>query len=145
MARSFSYSVTTHCPPERAAAVLADIGHQRAVHPLIIDIQEQPPRPGALRSYRITDRVPFGPVRLRVTYAADLLSAAPNEVVSLARQRPATTVRNRTLIARRPNLTEITVEITITAPRLLQPYVVRQARRAHAAVARRLGPYLDQQ
>jgi hypothetical protein len=100
----FNYSLTTHCPPERVAAV------------------------------------PLGPVRLRVNCAADLLSAGQNKEVSLARQRPATTARNRTLIARWPNLTEITVEITVTAPRLLPAYVVRPARRAHAALARRRAP-----
>jgi hypothetical protein len=54
-----------------------------------------------VRSCLITDRVPFGPVRLPVTYAADLVSVGPDEVVSLARQRPATTVRKRTPVARR--------------------------------------------
>jgi hypothetical protein len=140
----FRYQVTTRCPAPVAAAVLADITHQVQVHPLIESVDQVAAPPGVLRGYRVTDRVRLGPIALRVVYQADLLSASDHEIVSVARQRPGIVVRNRTTLSDRADGgTDVTVEITVSAPWPLFGFTLGQARRAHAEVARRLGPLLD--
>ncbi len=68
-----------------------------------------------------------------VAYRADLISAADHEVVSLARQRPATTLRDYTVVytvvTARDGVTVVAIAIAVTAPRLLLPYVFGQPHR----------------
>ncbi|WBB67045.1 SRPBCC family protein [Micromonospora sp. WMMD812] len=141
---SFSYTVQARCRAAEAAALLGDLSRQGELHPLIVGVRELPPRPGARASYAITDRLAAGPVRFPVTYRADVLISTDDEVVTVARQWPATTVRNHTRLRAEPGgLLRIEVEITLSAPAPLFGYAFRQARAAHLALATRLGAVLD--
>ncbi|MEH1098726.1 SRPBCC family protein [Micromonospora sp. CPCC 205561] len=140
---SFSYTVQARCSVAEAAALLADLTRQGELHPLIVRVRRVPPRPGARASYLITDRLTAGPVRLPVTYRADVLVEEPDEIVTVARQWPATTVRNHTRLRAEPDgVVRIDVEITLAAPAPLFGYAFRQARAAHLGLAARLGPAL---
>ncbi|SCL67347.1 hypothetical protein [Micromonospora peucetia] len=142
---SFSYTVQARCSLTEAAALLADPGRQKDLHPLIVRVRRVPPRPGARASYDITDRLAAGPVRLPITYRADVLVDDPDEIVTVARQWPATTVRNHTRLRAEPDgVVRIDVEITLAAPTPLFGYAFRQARAAHLGLAARLGAVLDQ-
>ena len=68
----------------------------------------------------------------------DVLEAGPGRVVTVARQHPATTVRNETRITAAGGGSHIEVQITMTAPALLFAYAFAQARAAHAVLAERL-------
>ncbi|MDZ5445817.1 SRPBCC family protein [Micromonospora sp. 4G57] len=141
---TFSYTVQARCTRAEALALLGDLTRQGELHPLIVGVRRLPPRPGALASYAITDRLAVGPLRFPVTYRADVLIATEDEVVTVARQRPATTVRNHTRLRDEPGgVTRIDVEITLTAPAPLFGYAFRQARAAHLGLASRLGAALD--
>ncbi|TDC39626.1 SRPBCC family protein [Micromonospora sp. 15K316] len=141
---SFSYSVQARCSPADAAALLGDLGRQGELHPLVVRVRRLPPRPGARASYAITDRLAAGPLRFPVRYRADVLVRAADEIVTVARQWPATTVRNRTLLrAEADGLLRIDVEITLAAPAPLFAYAFGQARAAHLALATRLAGALD--
>ncbi|MGK5672975.1 SRPBCC family protein [Micromonospora sp. URMC 106] len=142
---SFSYTVQARCSLAEAAGLLADPARQEDLHPLIVRVRRVvPPRPGARASYLITDRLAAGPLRLPITYQADVLVAGPEEIVTVARQRPATTVRNRTRLRAEPDgVVRIEVEITLAAPAPLFGYAFRQARAAHLGLAARLGAVLD--
>lgn len=86
----------------------------------------------------------MGPLRFRTTYQADVLICEPDEIVTVARQWPATTVRNHTRLRAEPDgLVRIDVDITLRAPAPLFRYAFQQARAAHLALATRLGAALD--
>ncbi|MEW2377484.1 SRPBCC family protein [Micromonospora sp. NPDC047812] len=141
---SFSYTVQARCSLAEAAALLADPARQEDLHPLIVRVRRVPPRPGARASYAITDRLAAGPVRLPITYRADVLVDDPDEIVTVARQWPATTVRNHTRLRAEPDgVVRIEVEITLAAPAPLFGYAFRQARAAHLGLAARLAAALD--
>lgn len=141
---TFEYSVQARCPRAEAVALLGDLARQGELHPLITRVRRLPPRPGAWASYAITDRLAAGPLRFPVTYEADVLVVTDDEIVTVARQRPATTVRNRTRLRDEPGgVVRIDVEITLAAPAPLFRYAFRQARSAHLGLARRLGEVLD--
>ncbi|MFI7521894.1 SRPBCC family protein [Micromonospora globbae] len=143
---SFSYTVQARCALADAMALLGDLTRQGELHPLIVRVRRVPPRPGALASYAVTDRLAAGPLRFPVTYQADVLTSGDDEIVTVARQWPATTVRNHTRLHTEPGgLVRIDVEITLAAPAPLFPYAFRQARAAHLALATRLGAALDRE
>ncbi|MCM0679114.1 SRPBCC family protein, partial [Micromonospora phytophila] len=128
---SFSYTVQARCSVAEAADLLADPTRQEELHPLIVRVRRLRPRPGALASYAITDRLAAGPLRFPVTYRADVLVATGDEIVTVARQWPATTVRNRTRLRAEPDgVVRVDVEITLAAPVPLFGYAFRQARAA---------------
>ncbi|MGN9775413.1 SRPBCC family protein [Micromonospora sp. H33] len=140
---SFSYTVQARCAPAVAAELLADPLRQVELHPLIVRVRRLRPRPGARASYAITDRLAVGRLRLPVTYRADVLVATSDEVVTVARQWPATIVRNHTRLGPEPDGVRIDVEITLAAPAPLFGYAFAQARSAHLGLASRLGAMLD--
>ncbi|MFF4876054.1 SRPBCC family protein [Micromonospora sp. NPDC000668] len=141
---TFSYTVQARSSTSDAAALLSDLTRQGELHPLIVRVRRLPPRHGARASYAISDRLVAGPLRFRTTYQADVLISEDDEIVTVARQWPATTVHNHTRLRAEPDgLVRIDVEITLTAPAPLFRYAFRQARAAHLALATRLGAALD--
>ncbi|SCF44296.1 hypothetical protein [Micromonospora mirobrigensis] len=142
---TFGYTVQARCTAADALALLSDLTRQGELHPLIVRVRRLPPRPGARASYAITDRLAVGPLHFPVTYQADVLVATEDEIVTVARQQPATTVRNHTRLRPEPGgLLRIDVEITLSAPAPLFAYAFRQARSAHLALATRLGAALGE-
>ncbi|MEV0719614.1 SRPBCC family protein [Asanoa sp. NPDC050611] len=157
MAKSgtFTYELRAGCAPEEAVRLLSDFSRHTELHPYIVKVTEVRPVDGALRSFVINDRLAFGPFRFTTTYTADVLAvntpgpadgprARAAEVVTLARQRPGTTLRNRARIYPvSDGGLHIEVTITLTAPALLFGYAFRTARQAHHALAERLREVLD--
>ncbi|MDG4805538.1 SRPBCC family protein [Micromonospora sp. WMMD1120] len=141
---TFSYTVQARCSLAEAAALLSDLTRHGELHPLIVQVRQVPARPGAQASYTINDRLAAGPLRFRTTYHADVLVVEDDEIVMVARQWPATTVRNHTRLRSEPDgLVRIDVEITLTAPSPLFRYAFRQAQAAHLALAARLAAALN--
>ncbi|MGI5214518.1 SRPBCC family protein [Plantactinospora sp. CA-290183] len=146
MARSgsFGYIVQARCAVPAALRLLADLDRQAELHPLILRVRARPPRPGALRSHLITDRLAWGPIRFRTTYRADTLLIGADELVIRAEQWPRTSVRNHTRLVEEPDgLVRVEVTITLSAPTPLFRYAFRQARAAHLALAARLPAALE--
>jgi hypothetical protein len=143
---TFDYSLTARCEPAQAVRLLSDFSLHDQLHPLIVKVERVPPEPGVLSSFAITDRLRWGPVTFPITYHADVLVAGPDEVVTVARQQPRTTLRNHTRLHPQPDGTlRIDVRITLTAPTPLFGYAFRQARAAHAELAQRLRTTLEAQ
>jgi hypothetical protein len=133
---TFHYDIRARCSVADAVALLADIPRLTSRHPLAVGVKAVPPGDGALRSTEVTSRLTWGPLRFHITYRADLLTVTDDEVVTVAHQRPRTTLVNRARFrAEDGGVTHIAVEITFTSPALLFPYAFGRAKFAHAGLA----------
>jgi len=151
----FTYSLRARCEAADAVTLLSDFTRHTELHPFIIKVTEVPPVDGAVRSFVINDRFPLGPFHFTTTYTADVLAintpgpadgprAGDAEIVTVARQRPGTTLRNTTRIhPMSDGGIRAEVSITLTAPTLLFGYAFKQARAAHHALAERLPQVLE--
>jgi len=142
---SFSYSIEANCDAATASALLGDPRRSGELHPLIQSVVDVDAQPGAIASYRITDLLPLGPLRFRIVYEADVITVTDEDVVTVARQRPATRVRNDTHITSVDGGVTIDVTITMTAPTLLFGYAFRTARAAHLELGERIAERLRRQ
>lgn len=145
MARTGTFRYQVEAGPDRAAAVrvFSELSRHTEVHPLIVAVREQTPPPdGCVRRFLISDRIPIGPFRLPITYVADVLSVTDDRIVTVARQRPATTLRNVTRLSTVDGQVRAEVEITMTAPTLLFRFAFRQAEQAHTELAAKLSDLL---
>ena len=144
MSRSgtFTYTIEAPCSAATAVSLLGDLQRSGELHPLIQSVDVVARQPGAIASYRITDQLPLGALSMRIVYDADVIAITDTEVITVARQRPATTVRNETRVTESSSGVTISVTITLTAPALLFGYAFRTAHTAHlelgARIARRL-------
>ena len=114
---------------------LCDLERMAPLHPLIESITEleasaELPR---ARRWRVVDRVPLGPLRLRAEYIAAIESLSADEVHGHAWQKPG--VRLHTIYALseglEPGTTRLEERVQVRAPFGLHGIVVRQARAAH--------------
>ena len=140
----FTYDLQARCTLAAARDLLSDITRQGELHPLIIEVRELAPADGALRSYAITDRLTCGPLRFRITYYADTLSVSDREIVTVARQRPRTAVRNTVRLTEANGVVDIAVAIELSAPTLLYAIALKTGRKAHLELAQRIKAVLDQ-
>lgn len=141
---TWEYQVVARCALADAASLLSDIERQAELHPLITDIRPVDPVDGALRSYAITDGLRWGPLRFRITYHADVLEASASRVVTVARQRPRTTLRNTARLQQDGDAVRIDVTVTMRAPSPLFSYAYRTGRAAHLELAERIRRVLEQ-
>lgn len=111
-----------------------DLDNIKIVHPLIVSVQatlrtETPE--GYLQSYRVVDRIPLGPLRMRITYHARLHVRTDGEVDTEADQSPGVRLRGTVTFAPIDGGTRITERIRIAAPRPLAAMTTREAVKAH--------------
>ena len=139
---SFKYQVDAGSDPAAAIAVFSDFSHHDELHPLIVKVESAPPPEGVIRRFLITDRMAWGPLRFPITYTADVVTATPDRVVTVAHQKPDVTLRNDTRLTTVDGRVRADVEITITAPAPLYAYAFRQARTAHLELAGRIAELL---
>lgn len=135
---SFSYEVRARCAPDQAARVLTNLAGHAGLNPLIVSVESVAPRHGGRRAYLIHDRLRWGPVTFPMTYRAEVLAESEREVVMLAVQQLRTTVRTVARIEPDAGGVLIRVTFTMTAPRLLFGYAMRQGHAAHLELAKRL-------
>ncbi|MEV4534611.1 SRPBCC family protein [Asanoa sp. NPDC049518] len=146
---SFTYDLRAGCTVADATALLSDFSRHTELHPFIVKVTEVPPVDGARRSFVINDRFPLGPFHFTTTYTADVkaintLGESVVEILTVARQRPGTTLDNWTKIYPvSDGGCHIEVRITLTAPTLLFGYAFKQAQKAHHALAERLPAVLE--
>ncbi len=140
----WDYEIVARCRLQDAHALLSDLTRQGELHPLIIDVRPQPAPPGVLQRWAITDRLRFGPLSVRITYVADVLTVTDHLLETVARQRPRTTVRNTTRLADLGDGTvRLSVDVVLTAPAPLFGLAQRQGRLAHLELAARIREVLE--
>ena len=142
----FVHTVDIQVGRARLYDFLCDLQNYRPLHPLIESIEEIAPSdemPDA-RRYRVVDRIPVGPFRLRTVYTAALEPVTENEVHGHAWQVPGIRVHTVYQLEEIALGTRLSERVSIEAPRLLHRFVVGEARRSHQETLIRMKDHLDE-
>jgi len=144
--RSFSLEQSIRVPVHTLHDFLCDLHNYVALHPLIESIEDLPPTESlpSARRYRVLDRIPLGPVRIRTTYTAALESVSPNEVHGHAWQFPSVRLHTVYTLDASADGTRLLEQVAIEAPWILQSFVTRQAEAAHAETLRKMKVLLEE-
>ena len=141
---SFSYTASGRCSLDAAVALLSDPRRQVELHPLITGVKRLADDAAGHARYAISDRLKWGPFAFPITYEATILSVTGDEILTSARQKPTTTVRNHTRLSTNGGIVRADVEITLRAPNLLFGYAFAQAKTAHLKLGERISQTFDQ-
>ncbi len=144
-AADFVLEVEIRVPQARLHAFLCDLHNYVPLHPLIESIEEISPTeemPRA-RRYRVVDRVPLGPFRLRTSYTAALESVSPEEVRGYAWQSPGVRLQTNYALEKTESGTRLVERVCIEAPRLLRRFVVSKARQSHEETLAKMKALLE--
>ncbi|OBJ47384.1 SRPBCC family protein [Mycobacterium asiaticum] len=120
--------------PEQVRDYYVDLDNIRLVHPLIVSVEvlsRSETADGYEQSYRVVDRIPLGPVTMKVTYRARLRVPAYGDVLTEADQSPGVRLRGTVSFIAIEGGTRITERIRFQAPRPLAAFTVREAVKAH--------------
>ena len=121
-------------PADEVRDFYVDLDNIRLVHPLIVSVQAmsrtQTPD-GYQQSYRVVDRIPLGPLTIKITYQARLHVPHDGDVLTEADQSPGVRLRGRISFEPIDGGTRITERIRIAAPRPLAPMTTREGVKAH--------------
>jgi hypothetical protein len=133
--RTVSGEITA--PPNEVRDFYVDLNNIKRVHPLVVAVHAKSRREtadGYVQSYRVQDRIPLGPLHLRISYVATLHVPNAGDVTAEADQFPR--VRLRTTVTFEPidTGTRITEHMRIEAPRAFAAMTVREAVKAHTAM-----------
>jgi hypothetical protein len=124
-------------PPDDVRDFYVDLDNIKLVHPLIVSVRatsRTEASDGYRQSYRVVDRIPLGPLRMRITYRARLHVRTDGDVLTEADQSPGVRLRGRVTFAPVDGGTRITERIRIAAPRPLASLTTREAVKAHVAM-----------
>jgi hypothetical protein len=124
-------------PPDEVRDFYVNLDNIKQVHPLVVAVRTTDRRQtadGYEQTYRVQDRIPMGPLRLRISYAARLHVPHTGDVTAESRQFPR--VRLHTTVTFQPIAagTRVTEHIRIEAPRALAGMTTREAVKAHTAM-----------
>jgi len=145
-ATDFVHEIEIRVPQARLHAFLCDLHNYVPLHPLIESIEEIPPMdalPGA-RRYRVVDRIPLGPFRLRTVYTAALESVTTDEVHGHAWQSPGIRLQTIYALESTESGTRLVERVSIEAPLILRRFVVRQARQSHKETLAKMKAWLEE-
>ena len=120
--------------PDDVRAFYADLDNIRLVHPLVVSVRtvaRTDTAHGYRQSYRVTDRIPLGPLHLRATYVAHMDIPRIGDIFTEARQFPRVRLRGTVSFAPIGSGTRVTERIAIEAPRPLLKLTVGKAVEAH--------------
>ncbi|MGD1111543.1 MAG: SRPBCC family protein, partial [Mycobacterium sp.] len=121
-------------PPQVVRDFYVDLDNIKVVHPLIVSVQTLSrieTSEGYAQSYRVVDRIPLGPLTLKITYTARLQVPADGDVLTEADQSPGVRLRGTVSFEPAGGGTRVTERIRIAAPRLLSPITIREGVKAH--------------
>ena len=121
-------------PPDEVRDFYVNLDNIKQVHPLVVAVHTTDRREtadGYVQTYRVQDRIPMGPLRLRISYVAILHVPLSGDVTAESRQFPR--VRLHTTVTFEPIAagTRVTEHMRIEAPRVLAGMTTREAVKAH--------------
>jgi len=121
-------------PPQVVRDFYVDLDNIKVVHPLIVSVQTLSrieTSEGYAQSYRVVDRIPLGPLTIKISYTARLQVPANGDVLTEADQSPGVRLRGTVSFEPAGGGTRVTERIRIAAPRLLSPITIREGVKAH--------------
>jgi len=129
----FEHAIEMDVAPATLHAFLCDLENYVPLHPLIESIRPLAPSPDRPRAkrYRVVDRIPVGPFRLKSVYTAALDPISPTEVHGLAWQSPGIHLQTTYRIEPEPGGLLLREHVRVEAPWLLLRFVVGQASASH--------------
>jgi hypothetical protein len=121
-------------PPDDVRRFYADLDNIKLVHPLVVSVRtldrtETPD--GYVQTYRVRDRIPLGPLRLRTSYVARLQVPVTGDIRTDARQFPRVRLRGCVAFEPTPTGSRIVERMQIEAPWPLASVTIRKAVEAH--------------
>lgn len=141
----FVHEIEIHVSRARIHAFLCDLQNYVPLHPLIESIEEISPAdemPQA-RRFRVVDRIPLGPFRLRTVYTAALEPVSEHEVHGHAWQSPGIRLHTVYALEDVASGTRLVERVSVDAPRILRRFVVSQARSSHEETLRKMKMLLE--
>jgi hypothetical protein len=120
--------------PEVVRDFYVDLDNIKIVHPLIVSVEKvsrTETSEGYRQSYRVVDRIPLGPLTLKITYQARLQVPVDGDVLTEADQSPGVRLRGTVSFEPTENGTRVTERIRFAAPRLLASVTIREGVKAH--------------
>ena len=139
----FTTEIYIQSASERVIDFLADLSGHDKIHPLIVSVEELDVAEEQFRRYRITDRVPMGPFKIKAVYEADIWRTDDGNLKSIARQSPGVILHNTTTAIPQDAGTLLREVVSVKAPFPLKNFVFRQARESHAKMFERVKAYLE--
>ncbi len=129
----FVAEIEIRIPRSGLHAFLCDLHNYVPLHPLIESIEEISPSDALPRArrYRVVDRIPLGPLRLRTVYTAALEPVSEHEVHGHAWQTPGVRLHTVYALQDTDSGTRLVERVSVRAPRLLRRFVIDQARKSH--------------
>ncbi len=121
-------------PPDDVRRFYADLDNIKLVHPLVVSVRtldRTEISDGYVQTYRVSDRIPLGPLRLRTSYVARLQVPVAGDVSTDARQFPRVRLRGSVAFEPTPTGTRIVERMQIEAPWPLASVTIRKAVEAH--------------
>jgi hypothetical protein len=121
-------------PPDDVRRFYTDLENIRLVHPLVVSVRtldRTETSDGYVQTYRVSDRIPLGPLRLRTSYVARLQVPLAGEVSTEARQFPRVRLRGFVDFDPTPTGTRVVERVQIEAPWPLAAVTIRKAVEAH--------------
>ncbi|WP_406813250.1 SRPBCC family protein [Mycobacterium sp. M23085] len=121
-------------PPDAVRAFYVDLDNIKLVHPLIVSVEtvsRSETLDGYQQDYRVVDRIPLGPLTIRVSYRARLRVPIRGDVLTAAHQSPGVRLRGVVSFEAADGGTRVTERIGITAPRPLAGLTIREGIKAH--------------
>ena len=133
-------------PPEEVRAFYVDLDNVKVVHPLVVSVRSTArtqTADGYTQTYRVRDRLPFGPLVLTIAYTARLEVPVHGDVVTEARQFPRVSLDGIVSFDAERGGTRVTERLAIRAPRPLAATTVRQAVAAHVEMLAGIRRHFD--
>jgi hypothetical protein len=121
-------------PPDDVRAFYTDLDNIKLVHPLVVSVRtvdRSETDDGYVQTYRVGDRIPMGPLRLRTSYVARLYVPVTGDILSEARQFPRVRLRSSVAFEPTGTGTRVVERIRIEAPRPLASVTIRKGVEAH--------------
>lgn len=131
---------------EDVRAFYADLDNIRLLHPLVVSVrtvERNENADGYVQTYRVTDRIPVGPLHLRTSYVARLHVPLTGDVMTEAEQFPRVRLRGTVSFEPTEAGTRVTERIGIEAPRPLASLTVHKAVEAHIEMLAGIRRYFE--
>jgi hypothetical protein len=122
-------------PPQDVRDFYCDLHNITQFHPLVVSIEatdREQTEHSCTQTYRIRDRIPFGPFTMGIAYTAKVHVPVSGDVLTEALQFPRVRLQGRVSFDQIDGGTRLTERLRIEAPRPLAATTARQAVKAHA-------------